>query len=677
MTESVFQFSGCRVDLASRKVTLDGQDSRIEPRAFDLLAYLICQRHRVVTKNELMHVLWPRVSGSAGALKQAVMKVRQAIGDQGNPPLILTVPRVGYRFMLPPRAGETIAPALEHGAALTVAVLPFDNTTGDPSLDWVELGLMSVVAHGLSQDRRLSLSGMQSFLTEKDRNRLSERSAMPAALQHATGAQRVVSGRVLRHDTGYRLALEVIGSELPAHALLSADTPAALAGPATQALLDRLLPGAAAAAGFGSPAWDLLAIEAFARGLQAAIEQKFAAAIKLFRLATDIEPNHPGAQLELLRAQAAMGDDEAEALAQRLMSRAEKQGDVLLAAHVHQAMGRLYLNRSSALPQAASRLEQALQVAAGRETPDWTAQTLLLQAAAQVKMHQFEATRRSLDLIEQLCAGSGNRIFPLAVLNMRAVMASVEGDLQHAVELSTQVVRSARALRAHRYLVDACDNIAHDLAALGRLAEAVPYAEEAMATAVAMGDWGIAADVAPTLCLLHRLAGVPGASAQLLAALAHLNEIAASASAWAARGHCAAGAGHDAEAAACFEKAAWEQREVNNTFDEHRTLPWLVEALVRCGRLADAQAELDRLSVPPYTYDAQLMAHLLHGRALLAHAQGRHEDASALLEQLLEAPAAHALWKAWACASATWLNPSSLLAQKASALLGAIEKPAR
>ena len=198
-----------------------------------------------------------------------------------------------------------------------------------------------------------------------------------------------------------------------------------------------------------------------------------------------------------------------------------------------------------------------------------------------------------------------------------------------------------------------------------------------MATAVAIGDWGIAADVAPTLCLLHRLAGVTGASAQLLAALPHPTEIAAPYSAWAARGHCAAGAGHDAEAAACFEKASTGQRAANTTFDEHRTLPWLLESLVRCGRLADAQAELDRLSAPPYTHAAQLVAHLLHGQALLAHAQGRHEDANALLEQLLEAPAANALWKAWACASAIWLDRNSPLGQKATALLGATERPAR
>lgn len=645
MTDSPLQLPHCELHLASRRIVAGDGLRAVEPRTWALLEHLVRHHHRVVLKQELLEALWPQDNSSGSVLKQAVMKARRAIGDSGDPPLIVSVPRVGYRFMMPPAAGASDA-TLHHEPPFpaTVAVLPFHNASGDARLDWVEFGLMAVVAQALSQNTRLSLRGMYALLTDGERRSLARASA--AALQRATGARAVASGRLDRDASGYRLALELVSDKGTLRASVMAGEPAALAGPAIHALNTMLDP-----AFEGEPAAprDALAVEALARGLKAVIEQKFHTAIRLFQVALDVEPDYPGLRLELLRAQGAVGDPDGEALAADLLARADAEGDRLLAARVHQAVGRLYLVAGT-LPRGAARLALARQLADGLETPDWTAQTLLLEAAAHVDMRDPEAARRCLALVGQLCAASGNRIFPLAAMNINAVMASLAGKPEEAVALSAQVVRRARALHAHRYLIDACNNIADDLAALGRLTEAVPYGEEAMATALSIGDWFKAARIAHTLCLLHRLVGLPLVPAQLLSALPSAEGLASRDDLWAVKGHCAACDGRHGEAVAFFERAVALCEESGNFVEERRTLPWLVESLVRCGRVTDARALLERLSLPPHSHDARLSAHLLHSWAVLLDATGCEAEARALLQQLQESPEGDPLVKRYAAA---------------------------
>jgi DNA-binding winged helix-turn-helix (wHTH) protein len=97
-SDTLFRFDRREIDAGARSVRLDGVTRAIEPRPFDLLVHLIRHRRRVVTKEELLETLWPHEAVTASALARAVMKARQAIADDAEPPLIRSVPRVGYRF---------------------------------------------------------------------------------------------------------------------------------------------------------------------------------------------------------------------------------------------------------------------------------------------------------------------------------------------------------------------------------------------------------------------------------------------------------------------------------------------------------------------------------------------------------------------------------------------------
>jgi DNA-binding winged helix-turn-helix (wHTH) protein len=97
--EPVFCFGGCVVNSAARELSCNGLPVHLEPKAFDLLVYLIGARDRVVTKDELLEHIWKTRFVSESALSHMIMKVRRAIGEcAGAPGSIQTRRRVGYRF---------------------------------------------------------------------------------------------------------------------------------------------------------------------------------------------------------------------------------------------------------------------------------------------------------------------------------------------------------------------------------------------------------------------------------------------------------------------------------------------------------------------------------------------------------------------------------------------------
>jgi pimeloyl-ACP methyl ester carboxylesterase/DNA-binding winged helix-turn-helix (wHTH) protein len=95
-----WRFGNCELDLAGRELRVGGDAHAIEPKAFDLLAYLLNHRERVIGHDELMDALWPGVIVTEAALARTVMKARKAVGDNaGQQAIIRTVPKRGYRFV--------------------------------------------------------------------------------------------------------------------------------------------------------------------------------------------------------------------------------------------------------------------------------------------------------------------------------------------------------------------------------------------------------------------------------------------------------------------------------------------------------------------------------------------------------------------------------------------------
>src|SRR5262245_42340367 len=93
------RFGNVDVDFLNLRVTVDGEPRPLEPKSFRLLQFLIENRGRVVSKEEILRAVWAGSFVSDNALTRAIAQVRKAIGDDPKEPrYIETIPTVGYRF---------------------------------------------------------------------------------------------------------------------------------------------------------------------------------------------------------------------------------------------------------------------------------------------------------------------------------------------------------------------------------------------------------------------------------------------------------------------------------------------------------------------------------------------------------------------------------------------------
>ena len=98
-----------------RLLVSDGTPVALISKAFDTLVLLVENRDRVVTKDELLRVVWPDVTVEEGNLTQQIFLIRKALGDTAQQPrYIVTVPGHGYRFTA--RVKETV-PERRHDQA--------------------------------------------------------------------------------------------------------------------------------------------------------------------------------------------------------------------------------------------------------------------------------------------------------------------------------------------------------------------------------------------------------------------------------------------------------------------------------------------------------------------------------------------------------------------------------
>jgi TolB-like protein/DNA-binding winged helix-turn-helix (wHTH) protein len=106
-------FGGIVVEPARRRLMVDGEPAKIGARAFDLLMALIERRDRVVSKDELLDLVWPNVTVEEGNLQVQIATLRKLLGAEA----ITTIPGRGYRFVAPgpPRqtSDQQPAPAAE------------------------------------------------------------------------------------------------------------------------------------------------------------------------------------------------------------------------------------------------------------------------------------------------------------------------------------------------------------------------------------------------------------------------------------------------------------------------------------------------------------------------------------------------------------------------------------
>src|SRR5262245_16124503 len=259
-------FGSFEVDLESGELRRQGVKIKLQDQPFRLLALLLERAGEVVTREELRDELWPADTfvDFDHSLNTAVRKLREALGDSAETPrFVETLARRGYRFMAPvAEQGPTAQPAPSadvevaapspplttrwppfarrvvviaavlssaalvaywvggrprarpQPARLTLAVLPFDNLSGDADQEYLSDGLTEEMITQLArlQPDRLRVTARSSTWKYKRVDRDIGR------LRQELGADYILEGSLRRAGERVRVAVQLIQAADQTHA---------------------------------------------------------------------------------------------------------------------------------------------------------------------------------------------------------------------------------------------------------------------------------------------------------------------------------------------------------------------------------------------------------------------------------------------------------------------------
>lgn len=156
----IYRFGDHTLDTKSFRLTAKGEEIAVEPQVFSLLQYLVEHADRMVSKDEIFEHIWDGRIVSDGTLTSRINSVRRAVGDDGKTQTVIkTFPRRGFRFVakLGPN-GDTAPEPTSALAKPSIAVLPFDNMSGDPEQEYFADGIAEDIITALSRFRRLAVT---------------------------------------------------------------------------------------------------------------------------------------------------------------------------------------------------------------------------------------------------------------------------------------------------------------------------------------------------------------------------------------------------------------------------------------------------------------------------------------------------------------------------------------
>jgi TolB-like protein/tetratricopeptide (TPR) repeat protein len=194
-------------DSASGLLDDKGKSIPVNGRGQAILETLLAAQGKTVTKLELMERVWPGQIVEEGNLAVQIAALRKLLGErQDGGEWIVTVPRVGYRMVSPQAPSVSIAtakvaaPLPEHP---TLAVLPFQNLSGDPEQDYFADGIVVEIIGAFSRFKSFAVVAHNSAFTYK--GRAVDLRQVAAEL----GVRFVLEGSVRRSGNHLRISVQL------------------------------------------------------------------------------------------------------------------------------------------------------------------------------------------------------------------------------------------------------------------------------------------------------------------------------------------------------------------------------------------------------------------------------------------------------------------------------------
>ena len=277
----------------------------IAPQVFDLLDYLIRNRERVVSKDDLINAIWNGRSVTDAALTTRLNVARSAIGDSGQEQrLIRTLPRKGFRFVGQVRearevAGPNPGDAPESAPAVpdkpSIAVLPFANMSGEPEQEYFADGMVEEIITALSRFNWLFVIARNSSFTFKGKavdvkevgRRLGVRYVLEGSVRKSAGKVRI-AGQLIDAVTGAHIWADRFERDLTDVFALQDELTVAVVSAIQPKLLQTEIEMATR-----RPPENLTAYDLYLRALQKAYlrtREGYAEMIRLAHRALDLDP---------------------------------------------------------------------------------------------------------------------------------------------------------------------------------------------------------------------------------------------------------------------------------------------------------------------------------------------------------------------------------------------------
>jgi len=231
----IYKFHDFSLDIDRRELRRAGELVSIEPQTFDLLQFLIQNRERVVSKDEIVTAVWNGRIVSESTITSRITDLRHAVGDTGGQQKVIrTLARKGFRFVAAVPAGDLEAGAPKEnekadpemgepqtapvglGAAEmliyseiilpekpSIVVLPFANLSGDPTQEYFADGMVEDITIALGRLPWLFVIGSGSAFTYK--NAVVDTRRVGTEL----GVRYVLRGSVRKAESRVRITAEL------------------------------------------------------------------------------------------------------------------------------------------------------------------------------------------------------------------------------------------------------------------------------------------------------------------------------------------------------------------------------------------------------------------------------------------------------------------------------------
>ncbi len=544
MTEEIekkterYRFDDCVLDADRRELTNAGEPVTTQPKAFELLLYLVRNRHRAVGKDELQDALWPRSIVTETALTRCVMKARRAVGDDAEKQAVIkTVHGHGYRFVaeiddapepapaaaveptsVPASAPESpdAAPATQPhavhrrrpvllgagailaalalgwwllsppavGGEVRIAVLPLANETDDAELDWIRTGMMSLTNRMLEAKGVpvVAESAVRELAGETSLPRLTAKgSTFLDALRKTTGYTHTLSA-TLRFEQGlYRLVYTFEGGDSrPLQRTIVGKEPARLVKDAVDTVASLVKTGPPPDEHVRVISDDDFLNEAYARAMSLQFEGNYEDAKQLFAVIVEQDPELFWPRYEYALCVRNLHDhDNAERLITALIEEQRTAGHEVQEAIATNGLGILYMNQRRN-DEAMAAFNSVLDLATRNDKQNYIVTANVNLALLKRNMGDVEGALAHMQAAEATLQRQDLASYPGTFHNSFAGILMRTGDLAGAEQHSLAAIENFQLTGRRLYAAYAQSRLSSIYRALGRYDEARELAEQSL-----------------------------------------------------------------------------------------------------------------------------------------------------------------------------------------------------